>query len=83
MKINKISKKYFKGKVYDITVEGEHTYTINDCVVHNSACGSLTAYCLGITTIDPLRFNLIFERFISQARMPDYVYNYWADDNEV
>ncbi|MBC7325132.1 MAG: DNA polymerase III subunit alpha, partial [Moorella sp. (in: Bacteria)] len=28
-----------------------------------SAAGSLVAYCLGITAIDPLRYNLLFERF--------------------
>lgn len=38
-----------------------------------SVCGSLVAYCLDITEIDPLRFNLLFERFINPDRisMPD------------
>ena len=38
-----------------------------------SAAGSLTAYCLGITAIDPLRYNLLFERFLNPERitMPD------------
>lgn len=38
-----------------------------------SAAGSLTAYCLGITSIDPLRYNLLFERFLNPERvtMPD------------
>lgn len=38
-----------------------------------SAAGSLAAYCLGITNIDPLRYNLIFERFLNPERvsMPD------------
>ncbi len=38
-----------------------------------SAAGSLTAYCLGITTIDPLKYNLLFERFLNPERvtMPD------------
>jgi len=30
-----------------------------------SSAGSLTAYCLGITQVDPIRFNLQFERFMS------------------
>ena len=38
-----------------------------------SAAGSLVAYCLGITNIDPLRFGLLFERFLNPERisMPD------------
>jgi DNA polymerase-3 subunit alpha len=38
-----------------------------------SAAGSLVSYCLGITDIDPLRFGLLFERFLNPERisMPD------------
>jgi len=38
-----------------------------------SAAGSLVAYSLGITDIDPLRFKLLFERFLNPERksMPD------------
>jgi DNA polymerase III alpha subunit len=38
-----------------------------------SSCGSLVCYLLAITTIDPLRYNLLFERFIDINRfdMPD------------
>lgn len=38
-----------------------------------SAAGSLVAYCLGITNIDPIRYSLIFERFLNPERvsMPD------------
>lgn len=38
-----------------------------------SAAGSLVAYTLGITNIDPLRYNLFFERFLNPERvsMPD------------
>lgn len=38
-----------------------------------SAAGSLVSYCLGITNINPLRFNLLFERFLNPDRisMPD------------
>lgn len=38
-----------------------------------SAAGSLIAYCLGITNIDPIRYNLLFERFLNPERrsMPD------------
>ena len=38
-----------------------------------SAAGSAVAYCLGITDIDPLKYDLLFERFLSPDRisMPD------------
>lgn len=38
-----------------------------------SAAGSIVAYTLGITTIDPIRYGLIFERFLNPERvsMPD------------
>ncbi|NDL67673.1 DNA polymerase III subunit alpha [Anaerotalea alkaliphila] len=38
-----------------------------------SAAGSLVSYCLRITDIDPIRYNLIFERFLNPERvsMPD------------
>ena len=38
-----------------------------------SAAGSLVAYCLGITNIDPLKYDLLFERFLNPERksMPD------------
>ncbi len=38
-----------------------------------SAAGSVVAYALGITNIDPIRYNLLFERFLNPERisMPD------------
>ena len=38
-----------------------------------SAAGSLVAYCLGITDVDPLQYDLFFERFLNPERvsMPD------------
>lgn len=38
-----------------------------------SAAGSIVAYCLGITRIDPIKYNLLFERFLNPERisMPD------------
>ena len=35
---------------------------------HTSIVGSLVAYCLGITKIDPLKYDLLFERFICPNR---------------
>ena len=61
----------YKGKVYDLTVENTHSYNIDGIAVHNSSAGSIVAFLLYITDIDPLRFNLIFERFINPDRL-DY-----------
>ena len=38
-----------------------------------SAAGSLVSYCLGITNIDPIKYDLLFERFLNPERvsMPD------------
>ncbi len=39
-----------------------------------SGAASLVAYCIGITGIDPLKYNLLFERFLNPERvsMPDF-----------
>ncbi len=46
-----------------------------------SVAGSIVAYALGITTINPLKYNLLFERFLNPARksMPDIDVDF-ADD---
>jgi DNA polymerase-3 subunit alpha len=46
-----------------------------------SSAGSLVAYCLGITSVDPIRYGLIFERFLNPERisMPDMDVDF-ADD---
>ena len=46
-----------------------------------SAAGSIVAYCLGITGLDPLRYGLLFERFLNPDRisMPDIDIDF-ADD---
>ncbi|MCL2057117.1 MAG: DNA polymerase III subunit alpha [Oscillospiraceae bacterium] len=39
-----------------------------------SGAGSLVAYCIGITGVDPIKYNLLFERFLNPERisMPDF-----------
>ncbi len=39
-----------------------------------SGAGSLAAYCIGITGVDPIKYNLLFERFLNPERvsMPDF-----------
>lgn len=46
-----------------------------------SAAGSLVAYCLDITEIDPIRYNLLFERFLNPERisMPDIDVDFCKD----
>ena len=41
-----------------------------------SAAGSIISYCLGITKIDPLKYHLLFERFLDVSRiaMPDCIF---------
>jgi DNA polymerase III subunit alpha len=46
-----------------------------------SAAGSLVSYCLGITDIDPVRYHLLFERFLNPERisMPDIDVDFCKD----
>ncbi len=49
-----------------------------------SAAGSIVSYCLGITNIDPIRFGLIFERFLNPERvsMPDIDVDFCNEDRQ-
>jgi DNA polymerase-3 subunit alpha len=49
-----------------------------------SAAGSLVAYSLGITDIDPIRYDLLFERFLNPGRksMPDIDIDFAVDGRE-
>ncbi|RTZ70659.1 MAG: hypothetical protein DSZ30_00435 [Aquificaceae bacterium] len=73
LKVKRVEKVPYKGKVYDITVPFDHSYTTSAVSIHNSAGGSLVAYALGITDIDPIKHDLLFERFLNPDRvsMPD------------
>lgn len=65
MKFEPITRKAvrkFKGKVYDLMVDGDPSYNVSGIVVHNSGAGSLVNYALEITKIDPLKYDLLFER---------------------
>ena len=68
IEIINIEKFKYTGKVYDIKVEGVHNYSISGVTVHNSSGGSLVAYLLGITRIDPLKYDLLFGRFYNEGR---------------
>lgn len=56
------------NKVYDIQVSNNHNYLTSSFIVHNSAGGSLVCYLLGITLFDPIKADLIFERFLNPGR---------------
>ena len=75
--VDEVSYEYYKGDVYDLTVEGDTSYTVNGLAVHNSAAGSLVSYAVGITNVDPIQYGLLFERFLNPNRkkMPK---QYWA-----
>lgn len=47
-----------------------------------SAAGSLTLFALDITTLDPIKYGLIFERFLSAERSPDVIYDWMGKLNE-
>ncbi|MCX6258386.1 MAG: DNA polymerase III subunit alpha [Bacteroidia bacterium] len=49
-----------------------------------SAAGSVVAYCLNITNIDPLKYNLLFERFLNPDRvsLPDIDIDFDEDGRE-
>jgi len=49
-----------------------------------SGAGSLVAYALGITDLDPLRYDLLFERFLNPERvsMPDFDIDFCQDRRE-
>lgn len=42
---------------------------INTGPGRGSVCGSLVAYCLYITSVDPLKYGLMFERFLNETRV--------------
>ncbi len=49
-----------------------------------SAAGSLVSYCVGITNVDPIKYNLLFERFLNPERitMPDIDVDFPDDKRE-
>lgn len=52
--------------VYDIVRYAKEQKIL--CQGRGSAANSTVCYCLGITSVDPSKFDLLFERFISSAR---------------
>ena len=72
---------YLKEHYQEMTIEEENAYINADQSApgmtigpgRGSAAGSLVAYILGITNLDPIKYGLLFERFLNPERvsMPD------------
>ena len=73
--VEKKERKY-KGKVYDLKVKNKHSYTVNNLVVHNSSGASLVVYLLGITRLDPVKWNFNFERFLNEKKIGENLIKY-------
>lgn len=59
----------YSGKVNDLQIENDPSYNVEGLIVHNSACGCLISYLLGLNYINPLEYNLLFERFLTTGRL--------------
>lgn len=59
--------------VQDFINEARHRLGVIVGPGRGSAAGSVVAYCLGITNIDPIKYDLLFERFLNPERisLPD------------
>lgn len=80
--IVKVEHYKYTGKVYDIQVENVHNYNVEGVTVHNSVGGSEIAYLLDISNTDPIRFDLLFERFLSPGRGSLYQIEYISGEIE-
>ncbi len=56
-------------QVWDYVFEDQSMPGITTGPGRGSAAGSLVAYCMGITHIDPLKYDLLFERFLNPDRV--------------
>ena len=59
----------YLGKVYDLQVKNNPSYNVEGVIVHNSSAGSLISYLLGLVNINPLEYDLLFERFLTTGRL--------------
>lgn len=70
--------------VQDFINEGRNHLDVSIGPGRGSAAGSVVAYCLGITQIDPLKYDLLFERFLNPDRisLPDIDVDFDDDGRE-
>lgn len=64
IQIKKIEKKRYNGKVYDLSVDIDHTYNINGVIVHNSLCTTRIQTGFGVPNVTAL------EDIIAVAKTP-------------
>lgn len=69
MKIVKKTIVPYKGEVHDLQMRNDPSYNVEGIKVHNSAAGSLVSYLLNIVQVDPLEYDLLFSRFLNEARV--------------
>lgn len=75
--VNAHLERYFPSNVYDHNnlpdAVAKKDYEVYVGTGRGSAAGSLVCCCLGITKVDPIKYDLLFERFLSPDRvsMPD------------
>ncbi|WP_295159943.1 DNA polymerase III subunit alpha [uncultured Brachyspira sp.] len=87
MELGVISKMGFEG--YFLVVQDFINYARNNDVAvgpgRGSAAGSIVAFATGITKVNPLDYNLLFERFLNPERksMPDIDVDFQDDKREV
>jgi len=70
--------------VWDIVREAKRRGMM--IIGRGSAANSITAYCLGLTQVDPIEQNLYFERFLNKARSspPDFDIDFsWKERDEI
>lgn len=51
IEIKKLEKKNYKGKVYDLAVENDYSYNINNIIVHNSLCTTRIKTGFGVPNV--------------------------------
>ncbi len=70
--------------VQDFINEAKHNLGVVVGPGRGSAAGSVVAYCTGITNIDPIKYDLLFERFLNPERisMPDVDVDFDDDGRE-
>lgn len=70
--------------VWDIIKEARNRGML--MIGRGSAANSIVAYCLGLTQVDPIKYNLFFERFLNKARNspPDIDIDFsWKERDEI
>lgn len=99
---NPMSNKAVERLEYELSVIGELSFTDYFLVVwdivkeakkrgmmtigRGSAANSLVSYCLGLTEVDPVKYNLYFERFLNKGRSspPDVDIDFsWKERDEI